>query len=173
MSCDNIDNKKKIKTCTSTTTKTAKSKIADESEFDYSKLVIPKEILRKMLIRENELRLCEETQKEYFRIESQPQMPGDWLDYTAKLQEQVIEEFGFKDNPTAIWQLRCACTDHPDLTEHALYVKYNRAREGDLRVGDNAPDSRLVSIVDQSSHQLLEFVPKDTRPLLICAASWS
>ena len=92
MSCDNIDNKKKIKTCTSTTTKTAKSKIADESEFDYSKLVIPKEILRKMLIRENELRLCEETQKEYFRIESQPQMPGDWLDYTAKLQEQVIEE---------------------------------------------------------------------------------
>lgn len=32
-------------------------------------------------------------------------------------------------------------------------------KKGDLRVGDNAPDSNLVSIVDQSSHQLLEFVP--------------
>ena len=51
-----------------------------------------------MLIRENELRLSASTQAYYARLESEPWFDGkngDWVDYTAELQEQVLVEFGF------------------------------------------------------------------------------
>jgi hypothetical protein len=80
--------------CTTSTTNAADAAVG-HSGFDYNSLILPKETLKAMLIRENELRLCKETQEEYFRRESKPQEPGDWLDYTAILQQQVVDEVSF------------------------------------------------------------------------------
>ena len=81
----------------------------------------------------------------------------------------------------------------------SLYVKYNRAKPGDLKIGDQPPDIKLYypktnsqSISNQSkqpkekkdskllitSVNLQEIIdltetPDPNRPLLICGASWT
>ena len=103
---------------------------------------IPKDSLRAMLIRENELRLSPEIQAIYKDRNENP-MKGDWISYTYKLQEDLVKEFGYGESPEeikwALFQLRTATQVHPDLSEIPLYVKYNRAKRGNLKVGDSPP----------------------------------
>lgn len=103
-----------------------------------------------MLIRENELRLSDEYQKQY--DEAEKTSSSSWLAVTDQLQRQVIQEFNLdEDMEDALLCLRCATQIYPDLQTIPLYVKYNRARDGDLQVGDIAPDVTVVQLDGQES----------------------
>jgi hypothetical protein len=96
-----------------------------------------------MLRRENELRLSPEVQEAY-RV-------GGYSQYTAvteALQLQVAAEFGI-DPPSlgmqALWYAESLAPSdavRAQIKEISLYRKYNRMRDGPLRVGDPAPPLR-------------------------------
>jgi len=125
-----------------------------------------------MLIRENELRTCEETQEIYALAERR--CDTDWMEVTEELQRRVLREFGVEDVEVGLKALRCAWQlypDDPELREIPLYVKYNRARKGTLCVGDDAPNTDVVSL-DLSKEKLFKFMVDDV-PLVIIAGSYS
>lgn len=99
-----------------------------------------------MLRRESELRRSEETQLLYAVAEQSHD--SDWLEVTARLQKQVLAEFGVSMHDQHMLGLLRRIT-HPDafpmLSEEALYVKFNRARDTDLKEGDSIADAPLVS----------------------------
>ncbi len=98
-----------------------------------------------MLIRENELRLSDEYQKRY--KDAEQISSSSWLDLTDEIQRQIIREFHLEDEmDDALLCLRCATQIYPELKEIPLYVRYNRARDGDLQVGDIAPDLPVVQL---------------------------
>ncbi len=53
----------------------------------------------------------------------------------------------------------------------SLYVRHNRAREGDLRVGDRAIDVQLLNMNGEFVSLLSHSYPN--RPLLIIAGSYT
>lgn len=64
--------------------------------------------------------------------------PGD-LKVTDDIQRQVAREFGFEDEMVGVEVIRTAISTYPnDLELHNIphYVRYNRARQGDLNVGN-------------------------------------
>jgi len=135
-----------------------------------SNLNIPKEILKKMLIRENELRLSSEVQARYENAEKSECI--DWLKVTEEVQKQVIEEFGYLNSlENALYCLRSAAVlypDDPEFKEIPLYVKYNRARDGSLKEGDRAPNTSPVAL-DGTSCELLD----KSKPTVLIAGSIS
>lgn len=101
-----------------------------------------------MLIRENELRLSDEYQKRY--TEAEQTSTTSWLDITDELQRQVIREFNLDDEmDEALLCFRCATQIYPDLKDIPLYVRYNRAKDGDLKIGDNVPNVPVVQLDGQ------------------------
>lgn len=125
-----------------------------------------------MLIRENELRLAPETQKEYADAELRNDI--SWMQVTERLQERVVREFGIEDMEFGLSNLRIAHVlypDEPDFKEIPLYVKYNRCRQGDLQCGQDIPQIGLKLLTGQPT-QLSNFYVQD-RPLVIIAGSYS
>ncbi|CAF0719577.1 unnamed protein product [Rotaria sp. Silwood1] len=115
------------------------------------KSFIPKSLLKRMLIRENELRLSDEYQKRYCEAEK-ISSSSSWLNVTDELQRQIIHEFNLDDEmDDALLCLRCATQIYPDLKHIPLYVQYNRARDGDLKIGDIAPNVPVVQLNGQQT----------------------
>jgi hypothetical protein len=103
-----------------------------------------------MLIRENELRLSDEYQQRY--NEAEKTSLTSWLDVTDELQRQIIREFHLDEEmEDALLCLRCATQIYPDLKDIPLYVRYNRARDGDLQLGDIAPNFQVVQLDGQET----------------------
>jgi hypothetical protein len=127
-----------------------------------------------MLRRENELRLSEETQEKYAAAEASTDT--DWLAVTEALQKQVVMEFGYDDSmEDALYCLRCASQLYPNdpaMKEIPLYVKYNRARDGQLKEGDEAPNTVAVDL-NGTSCKLLDCVADTNKPLVVVAGSYS
>lgn len=101
---------------------------------------LPDALLREMLAEEDRLRVSEDTQRLYAAVERT--VESDWMEVTHELQLQVVRAFPESvrlcgSEEAALLQLRCGAVRHPDL---ARYVRYNRAHQGGLRVGDLAPD---------------------------------
>ena len=128
-----------------------------------------------MLARENELRLSSEVQRRF--EEAEKSGATDWIEVASELQKQVMMEFNVTPSERALRAYRCAANRH----EISLYVKYNRARQGDLAVGSEAPNVPLVSIDGQEDHTgqakvettLLLANQKADRPLIVIAGSIS
>ena len=119
-----------------------------------------------MLKRENELRLSKDVQRRFEEAERSGST-GDWMEVASEVQKEVLAEFNVPEK--ALNAYRCAANKHGI----SLYVKYNRAREGGLRVGAKAPDVAVASIEKDGSirsHPLLECQQSD-RPLVIIAGS--
>ena len=93
-----------------------------------------------MLKRENELRQSEKVQHRFAVAE----MSGssDWIQVASEVQKEVLVEFDIEPTEDALFAYRNAANSH----DISLYVKYNRAREGDLKVGMYAPDVSLIDI---------------------------
>ena len=73
----------------------------------------------------------------------------DWLDVTDQLQRDILKEnlVGDADIEGALVALRTATYVYPQLATIPVYRKYQRAREGDLQEGCQAPQvSSLLSI---------------------------
>ena len=94
-----------------------------------------------MLYRETELRLSSEVQ-ERFRH-------GDWLEIVGELQHQIAKEHGFiepGEQSLAVEYIRTARSKFPgeeEMCSIPIYVKYNRARQGELSEGDQVPNIAL------------------------------
>lgn len=129
------------------------------------KSFIPKSLLKSMLIRENELRLSDEYQKRY--AEAEKSSFRSWLDVTDELQREIIREFHLDEEmDDALLCFRCATQIYPDLQSIPLYVKYNRARDGDLNIGDTAPNVPVLELNGQES-QLFDGLKPSSSTVLI------
>ena len=120
-----------------------------------------------MLQRENELRRSEAIQNRFGEAE----MSGstDWIKVAAEVQKEVLIEFDIKPTEEALLAYRNAANNHGI----SLYVKYNRCREGDLKVGMDAPDISLISIDGTIERTPLLAHHRLDRPLIVVAGSIS
>lgn len=94
------------------------------------------------------------------------------------IKAQVVEEFGLP--PSHVDVLNSAVSrfpDDPDIVESANYLKFNRAHQGDLKVGDTVPIDSL-SLARLSSGELAPLraymaptSEEDHRPVAIVAGS--
>ena len=106
-----------------------------------------------MLRREDELRRSPEYQKEMEAAEESANT--EWMDVVSGIQNRVVAEANEDDKPEPIYtveELREAASRHPDI---AHWVKFNRARQGDLKEGDEAPDMTMRNL-DESETTLLQ-----------------
>jgi len=62
-------------------------------------------------------------------------MAQEWLDVAEEIQRQVVFEFGLEAE-YGLALLRSATHRFPDLSHLAVYVRNNRARDGQLQAGD-------------------------------------
>jgi len=137
--------------------------------------------------RESELRLTPEVQEAYART-------GGAADVTINVQKQVAEEFGFPNPEVGIDVLRTAESRFPDdaeIKELSHYRKFNRCKQGDLELGQAAPDvqvydldGKAMSIFDgiktkEEKSNEIEFSAKrrrinsDDSPIVLIAGSYS
>ena len=126
----------------------------------------------RMLHREVELRKAEETQQAFERAEES--VDSEWMEVVSKLQYQVVAEFFDQCSEEeqawlSVHELRLAAQRHPEI---CFWVEFNRARRGDLRVGDVAPDVSLVDALSGSETSLLRQT-KQGKPCVVVAGSLS
>lgn len=124
-----------------------------------------------MLIRENELRRSSEYQQRYQDIESDRMSTSSWLNVTDELQRQVIREFQLDDDmEEALNCLRCATQIYPELSSIPLYVRHNRARDGDLKEGEMVPD---VPVVQLDNKETTLYNNLKNQPTVLISGSYS
>ncbi|CAF1363640.1 unnamed protein product [Rotaria magnacalcarata] len=123
------------------------------------------------------MRLSEETQQLLSSIEDRKDI--DWMDIIADLQMKLIKNaigadateheirYGLRIFRSA-HQLYSYDTEFHNLS---LYVRYNRAKQGNLHIGDSAVDIQLLNIHGQFVSLLSYF--HFNRPLLIIAGSYT
>lgn len=124
-----------------------------------------------MLRREEELRLSTEVQEHYAAVEVDSS-EQDWMDVTVELQRRVVREFGASEHEegAALAALReGALQCETGFTP--LYVKYQRARRGDLAVGDAAVNCELLQLDGRGTTLLSEV--SEGQPTCVLAGSYS
>lgn len=128
-----------------------------------------------MLRRENELRLCAETQEKFKAVSSQKK-PDGWLSVVEQLQRQVCKEFGLSEI-VGLTALRCAqdlLPNDPDVNEISLYRKYNRCRDGNLKVFDKLPTNvKLVHFNSQDEVLMNDVLVQSSTPTVVFAGSYT
>lgn len=114
-------------------------------------------VLVKLLRREVELRKSEETLEAMQQAEES--VESEWMNVVEDVQHRVLREYTHEHDPSdatfpkiTVHDLRQVALRHPEI---AFWVKYNRARRGDLKVGDVAPDVPLFRALDNESASLL------------------
>jgi len=129
-----------------------------------------------MLRKENQIRLSADFQALLASIEDRKDI--DWLDMVEEMQRNLVQEFGFSGSEeninTGLSFLRSAVSLFPEDEEVRtipLYVKYNRARNCDVKVGSLAPNVPLctMSEVPLSLHALVQ----PGRPLVVVGGSFT
>ncbi|CAB9519913.1 expressed unknown protein [Seminavis robusta] len=106
-----------------------------------------KDLLAALLQREDRLRLHPRIQAVFGSIgESEQEMSR----FTTALQAHVASEFNV-DEVVGVELIRSATTLFPDTAKLAHYVRHNRCFQGDLRVGDRAPDVELLTLAAERS----------------------
>ena len=126
-------------------------------------------VWHKMLRRENAIRLSQTTQDAFHAAESSGE--ADWLYVAEDVQKQVLEEFGMAANAENLLTYRKKALENPELVH---YVKFNRARQGTLKVGSEAPNVPVVTTAfGQRVVPLLDEYQDMGKPLVVCAGSWS
>lgn len=133
------------------------------------------DILKDMLIREDELRLSEKFQNLFAD-------PGNNAIHVAELvQQQVADEFGYKgeDAPKIIDVLRAVISFYPEkkdeITKIPHYLKFNRSARGSFEIGDPIKDVRLAKLngEETSLFKYMEGTKYPSKPFLICTGSYS
>jgi len=90
-----------------------------------------------------------------------------WMDVVAEIQQhRVIQEHG--DENISVHDLRVSALRHPEI---CFWVRFNRSRRGNLAVGDQSPDVRLLKAHDDEATTLFNVRGKNDR--IVVAGSWS
>ncbi|CAF4951483.1 unnamed protein product [Rotaria sp. Silwood1] len=135
------------------------------------------DVLKDLLIQEEKMRLSQETQQLLSSIEDRKDI--DWMDIIADLQTNLIKNAIGKDatEDEIQYGLRILRSAHQlylnDSEFHnlSLYVRHNRAKQGNLHVGDLAVDIQLLNMNGEFVSLLSYF--HFNRPLLIIAGSYT
>jgi hypothetical protein len=102
-----------------------------------------KRLLSAMLKREDSMRLHPTVQSELGDIGENEQKMSE---FTTALQAHVATEFNV-DPVVGIELIRSATTLFPEMAnKYSHYVRHNRCFQGDLKVGNDAPDVSLLTI---------------------------
>lgn len=109
---------------------------------------IDKEILYRMLQHEEKLKWLPEYQE---NCTLSKDVVNGWINVTEKLQESVATEFGFispADCYSAVYQMRTAHVKYSTeqrFQDVSVYVRNNKARLGNLQIGDTLPNTEICS----------------------------
>lgn len=151
-------------------------------ECERNQCIVPKDVLREMLIKENELRLSNEMQAKFAALEVDTSYQ-DWLYAVEDMQRELVQSHGFggKQQARALFELRCAAQLYPEekeFREIPLYVKYNRAKHCSVRVGSAVPDLPLTQVTlnpdgPPRTSSLREVCCGNGLPTLVMAGSYS
>ena len=133
--------------------------------------------LKAALRAEEEARWSEATQAAYGTAESD-KSDADWLEVTDELQRRVLRGAGVSPPrlAAALFVMRAASQLFPDdaeVQQASLYVRYNRARPGNLRAGDALPDVPLYSLQPDCKPTSLRAACAGPVPTLLVAGSWT
>ena len=116
--------------------------------------------LEALLRAENAARLSPATQDALRKLQAGG---GDWIDEMGRMQEDLVRgalpRFARAPNvrERQLWvadgllALRTAAAEFPHLRGISLWERHNRARQGDLRVGDPLVNCPLIPLVDGGS----------------------
>jgi hypothetical protein len=127
-----------------------------------------KEQLLKMVMAEEAYRMSPEYVEECTKVASEV---NGWLRINEELQYRIVSDFGFTDpieREYAVHALRRATITYPDFPK-PVYVRNNKARKGELSVGDKAPSVMLYDL-DGSPHELHDLCG-NTKPTIIVGSS--
>ncbi|CAF3189164.1 unnamed protein product [Rotaria sp. Silwood2] len=149
----------------------------DENDIEEEDDDDEHDVLQDLLMKEEQIRLSRETQQLLSSIEDRKDM--DWMDVIADLQTNLIKEAIGQDATEDEIQcgLRIFRSAHQlysnDNKFHnlSLYVRHNRAKQGNLRIGDSAIDIQLLNMNGEFVSLLSYF--HSNRPLLIIAGSYT
>jgi len=128
------------------------------------------ETLAKMLARENELRLSDESQLWLATHED-----DNAEDFYLSLQKRVAGEFGHQTDKTqlqAVQFMRSARALYPDdehIKNSVLYYKFNRSEQGKLTVGHACPDVDMFTCAGESAR--LSSYLHESLPTVLVAGS--
>jgi hypothetical protein len=134
---------------------------------------IPKETLKKILIREDELRYSKEYLEKYDQAQQQKSL-GRIRDITTEIQNQALKEFGYWDmrGITVLNNARFEYKDDPEMNKLTVYMRYDHSTEGDIAQQKVAPDAALVTLTGQQTtlrSYLASLTPK--LPVVILSGS--
>lgn len=148
--------------------------MADEKEDLPLSIKVPtKETLLKMLVEEEKIRLSKEYQDECTKVKD---IPNGWLDVTSKMQYDLVKKFGFDDEMScdiACNRLRRAQYLYPDddrFKTTSLYIRNNKARQGEYKVGDEVPDMVLHNLKNEEI-KLHELFKNDKLNIILAAST--
>jgi len=136
----------------------------------YSDFYIDKELLKKILIREDELRYSEEYQNDLTINDDLT-----WIrNVTEKIQILALEENGITD-PRGLVVLRNARFKYktdPSMNKLTVYMRQDRSTRGNLLNGCSAPNARLCTL-DGKNISLFEYITSlsGNLPLILLAGS--
>lgn len=96
---------------------------------------------------------------------------AEWMDVIDRLQHRIVRDVMSQNNNSSVTvnDLRQAALRHPEI---AFWVKYNRARQGQLNVGDAAPNVPVLRAIDSQVTTLLG-THQSSKPCVVVAGSWS
>merc|ERR1719422_1783982 len=110
--------------------------VAPQLEDPATQEQAAKDLCRRMLQREEELRMSPEGLRSMAS-------GREWLDAAGEMQRQVVREFGLPEDE-GLALLRSATNRFPELRQFAVYARNNLARDGDLAEGAVCPDITLL-----------------------------
>jgi len=136
----------------------------------YCDYIIDQEVMKKILIREDELRYSEEYQNDLTINDDLT-----WIrNVTEKIQMRALEENGITD-PRGLIVLRNArfkYRNDPSMNKLTVYMRQDRSTRGNLYNGSPAPDARLCTL-DGKNITLFEYIRSlgGNLPLILLAGS--
>lgn len=124
-----------------------------------------RDVLIKILTRDNELRLTKEIQDDYW-VSEYPSL------VTLKVQTQAVREFGF-ENPWIIPSAISYYKDDVAMMDIPHYVKYNRSQPGKIQIGQSVPDLPLTTMQGCGTSLLSSLAPHTSLPVVLVAGSYT
>jgi len=140
-------------------------------------LTLEKDLLTRILKREDEIRKSEEIQERYthMKLNWGPNEEYEGFAIDRSCQIQALSHFGFnpeKDESHFAYQIACGkWIEDLDVKNSVVWMKYDKMRFGTLDIGSKAPNAQLVSLNGQHL-QLYDFLNEHT-PLVLVGGSYS
>jgi len=143
------------------------------SSWDYysTESPISRDLLVKMLMREDQLRKAPETQAKYSESD-------DWdhlRSVTLAIQRQVLSEFGMEGDDALVGfhSMRAKYEKDKVIKDLAVYIKYDKSNKGNLSKGSKVPNGSEITLFDLQGCKttLASFI--GTKPLVILAGSYT